>query len=1314
MTFLSLEHEFERITTDELYENKQLSVNAYKACSRALMYSQFDIFIYYKNGGRFSNIEYTTPDVSEELEDFCRNIDRNLKLSSPIIYSNNEFIVLNQVYNGLNLYQKAFLELIFQRYLHNQIKISCESLKQDNLSVFFEYTLNCLVCLQKVLDEGQINEFAILRQKNDNEKEISKIQNDRFVMLRHKIESMNKIQLRFAIQQLADKSLILSINRERNTEELSFNEFFSFTTSRLDLFFKLLQQLGINTRIQSILPFESISLQLKAISKLSEKEIFLYGFIQLYSKKTQIYVRSIDYYHIYNYLPMFRIIQDYFSMEGKDRIIERRNSFKILKRKSTSSAFTTNQVSVVKREKLKESFFNESGDYLRYPQMWSGYNHLLKYEVLSKNSEVIRREITEKEGTSLKPTYILDLLSVILIDDFLFLKVSGIKRAKLKSKYLVKRELEKIFDFSIFLSDMDILLKKYRTNFEKLSLNNYLSTSKARKSNINSKRESIKKVLIELLNNEYDIRIDSNECIVFEPSLGDLFDVEIPQTGIELGLSSREWAAVELVRIEDSITKLLEQYNDLCPIKEIVEYIVKRIPTADAKKVKSVLTYDLDNRFVQPIVNYWGLSNKLYIHDDKPRRVSDRLTDADKKVVFRIIRKQGKPMTLPDIYNQYIRINPNCKSKQAVHAYLSSSKLIVYLWNFSAYALKEWKMESPETRREIIEEFLMAYETPMSIKLIRPYVDKFQPTYAFEIRYFIATDKLQRFSFFADGTVGLKSKQYDDSFIVGDINDMFKGAEGKNKTVLLQEILKQKGAPMSPDEIYTKYKEIKKTEGYKTEDEIKKALSNCKKIHYSHIVNVYAMKEWKVDIPFTISDVIIDYLNKQDIPQTTEEIKEGVELVRFEYCSEMRKKIKDEKRDLFCYFENERIGLKTKIYDPIYVQVDKETFFKPKFDLDLTKTLKLILKRNGKPMHRKDILSEYLKIKPNGLIKNEKQINDALKRVKDIASVRYTGVYVLREWGLKETKTIGELAVDFLSDINMPKSINEILESVRIVFPSTSFKNLYKVLRTDKQKRFVQFQDRTIGLSNKSYAVDYIVEDWANLLQERLDSSLVRYLPEILKRVGRPMSRIEIMEEYNKERPNAPIHNPDQLYSPLNSNKEIVHLRFQKLYALADWKLVDEFGTYIYYAKEYLETKNYPPSLDDIYSYVLNFYPKMRKSSFKEVLLKWVPSVLKIYKGNRFGLSFKEYDTVYIPSTIQEFKDKPLISDIVAKILKENGKPMDCKMIVKAYNNTNPVNSIKYFSEMYASLKRYDKVAYLKNKRLVALAEWGIEDDVHD
>ena len=50
--------------------------------------------------------------------------------------------------------------------------------------------------------------------------------------------------------------------------------------------------------------------------------------------------------------------------------------------------------------------------------MWSGYNHLLKYEVLSKNSEVIRREITEKEGTSLKSTYILDLLSVILIDDF--------------------------------------------------------------------------------------------------------------------------------------------------------------------------------------------------------------------------------------------------------------------------------------------------------------------------------------------------------------------------------------------------------------------------------------------------------------------------------------------------------------------------------------------------------------------------------------------------------------------------------------------------------------------------------------------------------------------------------------------------------------------------------------------------------------------------------------------------------------------------------------------------------------------------------
>ena len=109
-------------------------------------------------------------------------------------------------------------------------------------------------------------------------------------------------------------------------------------------------------------------------------------------------------------------------------------------------------------------------------------------------------------------------------------------------------------------------------------------------------------------------------------------------------------------------------------------------------------------------------------------------------------------------------------------------------------------------------------------------------------------------------------------------------------------------------------KKLKKELGREpSEDEIKKALSNCKKIHYSHIANVYAMKEWKVDIPFTISDVIIDYLNKQDIPQTTEEIKEGVELVRFEYCSEMRKKIKDEKRDLFCYFENERIGLKTQI-----------------------------------------------------------------------------------------------------------------------------------------------------------------------------------------------------------------------------------------------------------------------------------------------------------------------------------------------------------------------------------------------------------------
>ena len=107
-----------------------------------------------------------------------------------------------------------------------------------------------------------------------------------------------------------------------------------------------------------------------------------------------------------------------------------------------------------------------------------------------------------------------------------------------------------------------------------------------------------------------------------------------------------------------------------------------------------------------------------------------------------------------------------------------------------------------------------------------------------------------------------------------DINGLIKipATKEKNPFDVVYEILQQKGNPMHLDEIFSEFKKILPEHKYTKPEQLRPYLQKHKSISYRNRNSVYTLKEWKHIRTGTIRDAIIEFLLKNESPQTVEDI----------------------------------------------------------------------------------------------------------------------------------------------------------------------------------------------------------------------------------------------------------------------------------------------------------------------------------------------------------------------------------------------------------------------------------------------------------
>lgn len=132
-------------------------------------------------------------------------------------------------------------------------------------------------------------------------------------------------------------------------------------------------------------------------------------------------------------------------------------------------------------------------------------------------------------------------------------------------------------------------------------------------------------------------------------------------------------------------------------------------------------------------------------------------------IMYGILKDNGNPMHLHDIFAEFKRINPNHRYTEPIQLRpcLLKHEGISYRNRRSIYVLKEWQHVKFGTIRGCIMEFLSKKKSPQPIKDITDYVLQYFPeSNVSSIRTSMFNDTQQRFGFFNYELFGLSNKNY--------------------------------------------------------------------------------------------------------------------------------------------------------------------------------------------------------------------------------------------------------------------------------------------------------------------------------------------------------------------------------------------------------------------------------------------------------------------------------------------------------------------------------------------------------------------------
>lgn len=137
-----------------------------------------------------------------------------------------------------------------------------------------------------------------------------------------------------------------------------------------------------------------------------------------------------------------------------------------------------------------------------------------------------------------------------------------------------------------------------------------------------------------------------------------------------------------------------------------------------------------------------------------------------------------------------------------------------------------------------------------------------------------------------------------------------------------------------------------------------------------------------------------------------------------------------------------------------------------------------ILQTKGEPMHLEDIFIQYKKIMPEHKYTQENNANKLrpyLQKHPDIAPIKRSSTYMLKEWKHIRSGHIRDAIREFLSEQKLPQTVDAIFEYVLQYFPETNSKSVSSSMSSHDD--FIKFQNGLFGLSKKEYPADYKIID---------------------------------------------------------------------------------------------------------------------------------------------------------------------------------------------------------------------------------------------
>jgi len=136
-------------------------------------------------------------------------------------------------------------------------------------------------------------------------------------------------------------------------------------------------------------------------------------------------------------------------------------------------------------------------------------------------------------------------------------------------------------------------------------------------------------------------------------------------------------------------------------------------------------------------------------------------------LVYEILRQNGRPMHLDEIFDKFKNILPEHKYSEPaqLRPYLRKHTAIAFRNRNSVYTLKEWNHIKTGTIRDAVVEYLSEKDSPQTAENITEYVLKhFPETNLSSVKTSILNDSRKRFSYYDGARFGLKSSKYSQEY----------------------------------------------------------------------------------------------------------------------------------------------------------------------------------------------------------------------------------------------------------------------------------------------------------------------------------------------------------------------------------------------------------------------------------------------------------------------------------------------------------------------------------------------------------------------